>query len=464
MNFNKKFRISIDLKNMCKSIEDIGGSVIIVGGCLRDKFISLNRSDVDMEIYGVSFLRLRECLKNCGFSLINVGNYFSILKIHKKGKNNILFDLSLPRIEKKIKLGHNGFGIFFKKNLLYKNAAKRRDYTINAFGFNFKLLIFLDPYNGVSDLNKFILKNISEKFTEDPLRVFRGCQFVGRFIFFINRRTLLKCKLLKNELRFLSKERIGIEFEKILLSKIPSLALETLRVIKALDIFVELKKLKKDLFKRDIWPLSLIAIDYSSIIIYKKKLSKFKSLIIIYSILCCSFLNFKKKDVNNIDILYKLYNKKGILESISFLDKMNCSKKIINNIYRIVKEFRIIYKLCKNRKFRKNNILKKLSIKVDLVKLCIVAKSIFFSIKFNEIWNKEKSNILWLEGRIKCLNLNKNVIKCNVTGDDILREGYCPGKKFGKFLKIIFNAQLNEKFKNSIDGISWIKKNIGKFN
>jgi hypothetical protein len=175
-------------------------------------------------------------------------------------------------------------------------------------------------------------------------------------------------------------------------------------------------------------------------------------------------LNFKKKDVNNIDILYKLYNKKGILESISFLDKMNCSKKIINNIYRIVKEFRIIYKLCKNRKFRKNNILKKLSIKVDLVKLCIVAKSIFFSIKFNEIWNKEKSNILWLEGRIKCLNLNKNVIKCNVTGDDILREGYCPGKKFGKFLKIIFNAQLNEKFKNSIDGISWIKKNIGKFN
>ena len=42
----------------------------------------------------------------------------------------------------------------------YKDAASRRDFTINSIGFDYKEQSFLDPFDGRGDLDKKVLKHI----------------------------------------------------------------------------------------------------------------------------------------------------------------------------------------------------------------------------------------------------------------------------------------------------------------
>jgi len=104
--------------------------------------------------------------------------------------------------------------------LSFKEATQRRDFTINAIGFDILSKEFLDPQNGIKDIKRGILKHIDDRqFQEDPLRVYRGVQFLARFNLKLERDTsiLLKNMVEDNILDELPKERIYIEIKKLLL-------------------------------------------------------------------------------------------------------------------------------------------------------------------------------------------------------------------------------------------------------
>src|SRR5262249_1349303 len=159
---------------IAETIRDEGGRALLVGGCVRDRLMGREPKDWDLEIYGVEPARVRELLAR--FGQVNaVGEAF---KVYKLGPE---LDVSLPRRERKAGVGHRGFVIEGDPSMTAAEAARRRDFTINAILEDPLTGEILDPFNGEQDLHHGILRAVAaDTFVEDSLRVLRAAQFAAR--------------------------------------------------------------------------------------------------------------------------------------------------------------------------------------------------------------------------------------------------------------------------------------------
>ena len=182
---------------------------------------------MDVEVFGLEANVLKELLEQ-HFKVDAVGEAFGILKIRVDGFEEQV-DVSLPRLENNAGKGHKGFEIFSDPHMSPKEAARRRDLTINALSRDLLTGELLDFFGGLQDLEKGILRETdAEKFAEDPLRVLRVAQFAARLDFQVAPSLFELCKTL--DLSELSAERIGTEWEKLLLKgRKPSIGLNFLR-------------------------------------------------------------------------------------------------------------------------------------------------------------------------------------------------------------------------------------------
>lgn len=112
-----------------------------------------------------------------------------------------------------------------------EDDQKRRDFTINAMAIslnkdNFGELI--DPFNGMDDLGKGILRTPLEPaqtYSDDPLRMMRAIRFASTLQFRIEEKSLEAIKQEAERIKIVSMERIMVEFNKIMLSQKPSVGL-----------------------------------------------------------------------------------------------------------------------------------------------------------------------------------------------------------------------------------------------
>ncbi|MDC8104909.1 CCA tRNA nucleotidyltransferase [Chryseobacterium sp. PTM-20240506] len=115
-----------------------------------------------------------------------------------------------------------------------EDDQKRRDFTINAMAIslnkdNFGELI--DPFNGVEDLEKGILRTPLEPaqtYSDDPLRMMRAVRFASTLQFTIEENSLSAISQEVERIKIVSKERVMVEFNKIMLSEKPSIGLSLL--------------------------------------------------------------------------------------------------------------------------------------------------------------------------------------------------------------------------------------------
>ena len=224
MEINDKFLVTV----LNKIIEN-NATPILVGGCVRDYFLKLDVKDYDIEVYGLTTLEELEMILEEFGSVNLVGKSFGIVKLSTA---TMEYDFSFPRLENKVSEGHTGFDVIIDGTLDFKNASKRRDFTVNSIGYDYKNKTFLDPFDGIKDIKKQILKHIDDiTFIEDPLRVYRAVQFSSRFEFLLDNYTFELCKKIVQTEEFsqISKERIYEEYKKLFLkSKNPSLGLTLL--------------------------------------------------------------------------------------------------------------------------------------------------------------------------------------------------------------------------------------------
>ncbi len=176
-----KIELSKDIFEVFKALKSLGATPLIVGGAVRDSFLNLPTKDIDIEVYNIdSYEGLAEVLSSFG-DINLVGRSFGVIKLKLGG---VEYDFSLPRREKKVSKGHRGFDIELDSSLNFKEAFIRRDFTINAIGYNPLTQEIIDPFNGVKDLKNSTLRVVNrDSFLEDPLRVYRAVQFVARFNF-----------------------------------------------------------------------------------------------------------------------------------------------------------------------------------------------------------------------------------------------------------------------------------------
>lgn len=224
------------LDTLCSSVLAAGGSARLVGGCVRDAMLGLPATDLDIEIYGIEASALIKLLSS-HFGVDLVGESFGVIRLR-----DLPIDVSLPRRESKRGLGHRGFKIVSDPQMDPREAASRRDFTINAIALDPVSGSIFDPFGGIADLKSRILRHTTEKFSEDPLRVLRGMQFAARFEFQLAPETIELCRQIEPE--GLAPERILGEWNKLILKGTrPSLGLAFLRDCGWIRHFPELEAL-----------------------------------------------------------------------------------------------------------------------------------------------------------------------------------------------------------------------------
>ena len=92
-------------------------------------------------------------------------------------------DIGLPRRESKAGRGHKGFVVEGDPTMSIEEAARRRDFTINAISWDPLTDEYLDPVSRARAISKQrILKAVDPRtFGDDSLRVLRAVQFAARF-------------------------------------------------------------------------------------------------------------------------------------------------------------------------------------------------------------------------------------------------------------------------------------------
>src|SRR5688500_6361372 len=192
--------IPAKIKILAETIQTSGGRVMLVGGCVRDELMGIRPKDWDLEIYGIEPQKLREILAKFG-EVNAVGEAFTVYKIGQD------LDVSLPRRERKVARGHKGFVVEGDPEMSFEEAAKRRDFTINAILKDALTSEIVDCHGGREDLQKKLIRHVSsETFAEDSLRVLRAAQFAARFEFDIAPETQAICRQI--DVSDLPKERI----------------------------------------------------------------------------------------------------------------------------------------------------------------------------------------------------------------------------------------------------------------
>ncbi|MCQ2102137.1 MAG: CCA tRNA nucleotidyltransferase [Fibrobacter sp.] len=226
------------LLKIAGEIREAGGRAYLVGGWVRDAMLGGNCRDYDIEVYDMEQDDLIAILSKFGRCNL-VGKAFGVIHLSMKGES---LDFSFPRTESKVGYGHRGFVVKTDAKLTFKEAALRRDFTINAMGMELPDLTLCDPYNGVEDLKAGVLRHVGPAFAEDSLRILRGVQFASRFRLHLAPETVEMCRTLS--LDDLSIERLFEEFKKWLLKPgRPSLGLQAFRDIKLDEYFPEIKPL-----------------------------------------------------------------------------------------------------------------------------------------------------------------------------------------------------------------------------
>ncbi|WP_320051466.1 CCA tRNA nucleotidyltransferase [Aliarcobacter butzleri] len=378
------------LIRILNDLQELGSKPILVGGCVRDSFLNKKIKDYDVEIFNFDSLKILEkSLKKFG-NVNLVGKNFGVLTLKIDEYD---FDFSLPRIEKKVGNSHTDFEVSTNANLSFKEAAIRRDFTINAIGYDYFKNEILDPFGGMNDLKNKIIKHIDDKtFVEDSLRVYRSVQFASRFEFKIDEDTKILCKKIvsSGELKFLPKERVFEELKKLFLkSKKPSLGLNLLKEFNIMNIEQNLEE-----------------IDNLAFILKDKNYDDFRKLYLFFSCLC--------KGMNE-------------NETFSFIKNLTDDKKFIKNIL-ILNETNLINDI---------KILKRLSLKLKLEDLIVLNQA------FKNQISLEVFEIL------KNLDILNSPIKPLVLGKDLIKLGFVPSEKFKEILDFAFDLQIEDNLSKS---------------
>ncbi len=195
----------------------------LVGGAVRDALLGRPVKDQDFVVVGET----PEAMLNRGYKA--VGKDFPVFLHPATGE-----EFALARTERKTGAGHGGFSFVADDSVTLEMDLMRRDLTINAIAQDLNTGVFTDPYGGRNDLERKVLRHVSEAFAEDPLRVLRVARFAARYAdlgFTVAPETmdLMKRMVAEGALNELTAERVWQEVRHALGTSCPSRFLEVLR-------------------------------------------------------------------------------------------------------------------------------------------------------------------------------------------------------------------------------------------
>lgn len=402
-----------ELTLICEHLIEHELRPVIVGGYLRDALLKHTSKDIDIEVFGVQRIEVLQTLLK-GFGSLNlVGKEFGVLKLTL---SDLDIDFSLPRLETKVSQGHKGFKIHTLKQIDFTSAANRRDFTMNAMGYDCQRKILLDPYGGQNDLNSGNLRCVNPKsFIEDPLRILRAIQFSARFNLEPDStlKDLIRHMHSEHALNFLASERIIIELEKLLLkSNTPSKGFILMKSLGLLSFFTPLDTLSKREFSETIYSIDNLA--QATRISQKERHT-----------LALTLLTHCLESINETQLLKKFTHQKQHLKEVPHLNKaLKEAKNVIVNVTTI----------------------RHLSTKSPIKQLVILLHAL-----------GEIQHAIALESLAKKIGVLEHAPKPFLLGRHLIEAGYSPSERFSSILKEAYKLQLDGMLTNEKEALIWLK-------
>ena len=215
----EKFDIPKEVSYVTKALKDANFEAYLVGGCVRDLFIGRKPKDWDVTTNASpeDIIAL--------FTKTFYENTFGTVGVVQEDVSDEtlkIIEVTPYRIESSYSDHRRPDSVRFSQNIL--DDLKRRDFTINAIAYDVEEGEIIDPFFGVADLAKGIIKTVGkakERFFEDGLRILRAVRFHVELGFPLDSET--EKSILENNdiLKEVSKERIRDEFVKIIMSPSP---------------------------------------------------------------------------------------------------------------------------------------------------------------------------------------------------------------------------------------------------
>ena len=439
---------------IARAVREAGGRALIVGGWPRDRLLGRQSKDIDIEVFGIDADDLRRLLS--AFGPVNtVGESFTVYKVAD-------LDVSLPRRESKVGTGHRGFAVTGDPHLSIREAARRRDFTINAIAFDPLAGSYEDPFDGQVDLKTGTLRAVDRQtFAEDSLRVLRAMQFAARFEFTLDPDTLALCRGIS--LDDLPAERVWGELEKLLLlAARPSiglaLALE-LRIISRL--FPELEAMvgcpqePEWHPEGDVWVHTLMVVDQARSRI--EGLERPQQIALMLGALLhdvgkpptTAFLDGRIRSID--------HEQQGVAPATAVLDRLNIHTIGGYDVRRQV--LGMVAHHLKPGMFKQSptpvsdGAFRRLAQKVDLELLALIAKSDCLG----RTGGFDCSAMDWFLERARDLGVQHAPPTPLLLGRHLLALGMKPGPRMGEVLRAVYERQLDGAVTSVEEGISIAK-------
>lgn len=189
-----------------------------VGGAVRDRFIGRINKDIDYAVEASSYEEMKEhILATGGVIFLESPQYVTIRAkwSHLSLGKQTPCDFTLCRKESGYSDGRHPDHI--EPGTILEDLA-RRDFTMNAIAINVESLSIIDPYGGIDDIDKKIIRTVGEtkdRFKEDSLRMLRALRFSITLGFDITESIKKYISSFGDEIENVSSDRIREELYKM---------------------------------------------------------------------------------------------------------------------------------------------------------------------------------------------------------------------------------------------------------
>ena len=429
--------------------------VLIVGGFVRDQALGVQSKDIDIEVYGLSIEDIMVVLEQLGMKFDAVGKSFGVIKVG----NDI--DISVPRRENKIGVGHKGFDIQPDPDMSVKDAAKRRDFTVNALAMGVDGNI-IDHFSGIEDIQNRILVATSDAFIEDPLRVLRGMQFAARFDFSVEPRTIAMCGKLASEFSTLAKERIWEEWKKwALKGQRPSTGLNFLIDVGWLVLFPEIRALvgvPQDPEwhpEGDVFIHTGHVVDAAAVIAEREQLGEHDRLVLLFSALTHDFGKPSTTKFEDGRWRAKRHCGAGVEPAEQFLEGIGAPKRIIEEVKPLISE----HLAHAGVKVPSDRAIRRLANRIAPSSIKALSRVVEADHSGRPPLEKGNPLQLWVD-KAHSLNVFSDKPEPILKGRHLIDMNVKPGRAMGVILDKAFEVQLDGGFSNLAGAQQWAKENM----
>jgi tRNA nucleotidyltransferase (CCA-adding enzyme) len=458
--------VSLDTaRRIAEAAAAAGGRALVVGGWVRDRLRGCPSKDIDIEVFGIVQEQLPALLAPIG-RVEPVGQSFPVYKVVPPGGSAGEIDVALPRRESKRGRGHKGFEVHGDPSMSVVEAARRRDFTINAISWDPLTRGYEDPFDGRGDLQRRLLRAVDPNtFADDSLRALRAVQFAARFEFALEDHTAALCRALP--LDDLPAERIWGEIEKLLLQAArPSIGLQL-----ALDLGI-IRQVMPELLpivgceqepewhpEGDVWTHTLMVVDKAREL--NGDLDRPRLLSVMLGTLCHDLGKPSTTAVVDGRIRSLDHEQAGVEPTVSLLNRLN-----IHTIDGFDVRARVIGLVAHHLKpgaFRKaayvsDGAFRRLAQKVDLELLARVARADCLG----RTGTFDCSAMDWFLERARALGVEHHAPAPLVLGRHLLALGLTPGPRIGEILKLVYEKQLDGEVTSVEAGIEEARRLISE--